>query len=195
MDSPSGYGSISRALHWGMAILFFWQFTSAILRVVSDQSVIYKFFWPSHSQLGFALLVLVLLRAVWWVLNIDRRPPKSSRFGKVATFTHLVVYTLMFLVPALAMLRTYGNGRGFSFLGIQLFEQTGVKNDALTGPGNALHGLLGWILLAVIIGHVLMALAHHFLLHDDTLLRMTSRRPNEREGAKAIRMPYDDRDA
>ena len=32
-DSPAGYGTVTRALHWGMAALFLWQFASAALRV------------------------------------------------------------------------------------------------------------------------------------------------------------------
>src|SRR5690606_37775369 len=89
---------------------------------------------------------------------------------------HLVIYGLMFAVPAVALLRTYGSGRGFSFLGVQIFEQTGVQNAALTAPCNALHGLLGWVLLAAVAGHVLMALVHHFALRADTLRYTTGRR-------------------
>lgn len=175
-DTISGYGRISRFLHWLMAFLFLWQFISAILRVVAKDTAIYDIFWAAHHQLGFALLVLVLVRGIWGLLNSRRRPHKSGHVGKLATLGHLVIYGLMFTVPALALLRTYGSGRGFSFLGIRIFEQTGVQNAALTAPGNELHGLLGWVLLAAIAGHVLMALVHHFALRDDTLRYMTGHR-------------------
>jgi len=171
-DTPSAYGLISRSLHWLMALMFLWQFASAILRVVAKDMTIYNIFWSAHYQLGFALLVLVLLRGVWGLLNSARRPHKSGHVGKLAKLGHLVIYGLMFAVPALALLRTYGGGRGFSFLGIRIFEQTDVKNAALTAPGSALHGLLGWGLLLIIAGHVLMALIHHFMLRDNTLRYM-----------------------
>ena len=137
---------------------------------------IYNFFWPTHSQVGFALLLLVLVRGVWGLLNLSQRPHKSGMVGKLAGLGHLVIYALMFAVPALALLRTYGNGRGFSFLGIGIFERTGIQDPALTAPGNAAHGLLGWVLLAVIVGHVAMALFHHFVMRDNTLRHMTGRR-------------------
>ncbi len=38
---------------------------------------------------------------------------------------------------------------------------------------NALHGLLGWTLLALIAGHVAMALWHGLVRRDATLRRMT----------------------
>jgi len=175
-DNRDGYGLISRAFHWSMAILFLWQFISAILRIFAKNTMVYDFFWAAHHQLGFALLILVLMRGGWGLLNIRRRPHKHSFAGKLALLGHLVIYGLMFAVPAVALLRTYGSGRGFSFLGVQIFEQTGVQNAALTAPGNALHGLLGWVLLAAVAGHVLMALVHHFALRDDTLRYMTGRR-------------------
>lgn len=172
-DTHNGYGLVSRYLHWLMAILFLWQFISITLRVFAKDTSVYNFFWPTHYQVGFALLLLVLVRGVWGLLNISRRPHKAGLLGKLAGLGHLVIYALMFLVPALALLRSYGNGRGFSFLGMEIFEQTGVQNPALTAPGSAAHGLLGWVLLAVIVAHVLMSLVHHFVLRDNTLRYMT----------------------
>jgi len=175
-DTPNGYGLVSRYLHWLMAILFVWQFTSTILRFFVKDVPIYNFIWPTHSQVGFVLLLLVLVRGVWGLLNFTKRPPKAGVSGKLAGLGHLVIYTLMFAVPALALLRTYGNGRGFSFLGMEIFAKTGVQDAALTAPGNAAHGLLGWVLLAVIVGHVVMALVHHFALRDNKLRHMTGHR-------------------
>lgn len=172
-DTPNGYGVVSRYLHWLMALLFVWQFTSAILRVFVKDTAIYNFFWPTHYQVGFALMLLVMIRGIWGVLNYSRRPYKAGIVGKLAGLGHVVIYALMFAVPALALLRSYGNGRGFSFLGMPIFEQTGIQNPALTAPGNAAHGLLGWVLLALIVGHVFMALMHHFALRDNTLRHMT----------------------
>jgi len=175
-DTPNGYGLVSRYLHWLMAILFVWQFTSTILRFFVKDVPIYNFIWPTHSQVGFALLLLVLVRGVWGLLNLSKRPHKAGVSGKLAGLGHLIIYGLMFAVPALALLRTYGNGRGFSFLGMEIFAKTGVQDAALTTPGNAAHGLLGWVLLAVIVGHVVMALVHHFALRDNTLRHMTGHR-------------------
>jgi len=175
-DTPNGYGLVSRYLHWLMAVLFVWQFISTTLRFFVKDVPVYNFIWPTHSQVGFALLLLVLVRGVWGLLNISKRPHKAGVSGKLAGLGHLVIYALMFVVPALALLRTYGNGRGFSFLGMEIFAKTGVQDAALTAPGNAAHGLLGWILLAVIVGHVIMALVHHFALRDNTLRHMTGHR-------------------
>ncbi len=172
-DNRAGYGLVSRGLHWLMAAMFLWQFVSAILHALDRQSAVARFFWSAHHGLGFALLVLVLLRGLWGLLNLRRRPTASGPLDAAAKVGHVVIYLLMFAVPALALLRAYGGGRGFSFLGLQIFAPTGLRDEALMAPGNAAHGFLGWVLLVVIAGHVLMALYHHFALRDDTLRRMT----------------------
>ncbi len=178
-DDRNGYGLVSRSFHWLMVALFLWQFISAILRIFIKDTPIYGFFWSAHAQLGFVLLFLVLARGVWGLMNVKKRPYEEGMGGKLAVLGHVVIYALMFLIPAVALLRSYGSGRGFSFLGMQIFEKTGVQNAALTAPGNALHGLLGWTLLVVVAGHVLMALVHHFAMRDDTLRHMVGRRvPN-----------------
>jgi len=173
LDSRNGYGVVSRSFHWLMALLFLWQFLSAILRVVARDSAIFTFFWSAHQQLGFALLVLVLLRGVWGLLNMRRRPHTDGLMGKAASLGHLVIYALMFAVPLLALVRSYGRGRSFSFLGMPVFDAAGVQNETLNSIGSTLHGPLGWVLLAVVVCHVLLALFHHFALRDDTLRHMT----------------------
>lgn len=175
-DSSDGYGLISRIFHWLMALLFVWQFASAILRVAARDTPAYQFFWSAHYELGFTLLLLVCLRGIWGLVNLSRRPRRAGAAGWLAGLGHVAIYALMFAIPALALLRVYGRGRGFSYLGIEIFEPTGVQDAALTAPANAAHGLLGWVLLVLIIGHVAMALIHHFVLRDDTLRHMAGRK-------------------
>ncbi len=96
LDNRNGYGLISRVFHWLMAILFLWQFISALLRVFAKDTELYNFFWSAHHQLGFALLILVFLRGLWGLLNISRRPHKHGHAGKLALLGHLVIYGLQF---------------------------------------------------------------------------------------------------
>lgn len=174
-DSSSGYGLVTRALHWGMAALFAWQFAGAILRVVAEDSAIARLFWSTHFTLGFTLGLLVLIRGVWGLLNLRKRPPVEGSLAvqRAARFGHLALYALMVAVPALAILRALGGTRGFTIYGLQLAGPGGVADPLLIAPGNALHAPLGWALLALVIGHVAMALRHAHVRKDPTLERMT----------------------
>lgn len=174
-DSPAGYGAVTRALHWGMAALFAWQFASAILRVVAEDTAIEGFFWSTHYSVGFTLWLLVLVRGVWGLVNLRRRPrPEGSpALAAAARAGHLALYGLMILVPSLAILRAVGGNRGFSVYGLRLVAPGGEPNPLLTAPGNALHGVLGWTLLVLVVGHIVMALYHGHVRGDATLDRMT----------------------
>ncbi|WP_312690208.1 cytochrome b/b6 domain-containing protein [Brevundimonas nasdae] len=45
----------------------------------------------------------------------------------------------------------------------------------MTAPANAAHGLLAWVLLAAIAGHILMVLVHRFVWKDGVAERMIGR--------------------
>jgi cytochrome b561 len=175
-DTPTGYGAITRLLHWSMALLFAWQFTSAILRVLADGTALKAFFWSTHATVGVTLWLLVLLRGTWGLINFSRRPKVEGPklLVAVASAVHLILYVLMLVVPTLAIMRAVGNGRGFSVYGLQLVAPGGVPNAALVDPARAFHGVLGWTLLVLILGHIGAALYHRFILKDATLSRMTT---------------------
>lgn len=173
-DTPQGYGLVSRLFHWGMALLIIWQLTSAILRVVAADTAIEGFFWSTHFTVGFTILWLAVLRGAWGLANFSRRPRHEGPplLAKAATLGHLALYTLMIVVPALGLARALGNGRGFSVYGLQLTQAGGTPVPALVAPANAFHGLLGWTLLALILGHTGFALWHGYARRDATLARM-----------------------
>jgi cytochrome b561 len=172
---------VSRFFHWLMALLFAWQFTSALLHLLARETAVAKFFWSTHFTVGLGLFVLVLLRGTWGLINATSRPPHgSSLVGRAAVAGHLTIYALMIVIPALAILRAYGRGRGLAVLDVEIFAATGTEVPALTAPGNALHSPLGWVLLALIAGHAAMSLVHRRVWNDDVIGRMTygRSRPN-----------------
>lgn len=183
-DTPAGYGVVTRALHWGMAALFVWQFTSAILHAVADKTPVERFMWSTHYSVGFTLWLLVLVRGAWGLANFRHRPAYVGPAGmaRAAHAGHLALYALMFIVPSLAILRAVGGTRGFSVYGIQLVAPGGEAIPALTAPGSALHGFLGWTLLLLVVGHVAMAFWHGHVRRDATLDRMVRGRSDRRLG-------------
>jgi len=175
-DTPHAYGAVSRAFHWSMALLFIWQFTGILIGVVADKTPIADFFGSTHKSIGLVLLILVCLRGLWGLLNLRNRPGHQPTFlGRAATMGHAALYLLMFVVPALAMLRQYGSGRAFAPFGIPLMEGFEEKIPWMMAPANALHGLLGWVLLALIVGHIAMVFVHRFAWNDNVLARMAGR--------------------
>lgn len=173
LDTPARYGLVTRAIHWGMALLLAWQFTGMVLRLILGRTPLMAFWVGSHASVGTLLLALVLFRALWMWINRRHRPPHHhGLMGRLSLIGHGALYALMIIVPALALLRAFGSGRGFAFFGWQIVERGGARIEWMVAPASTLHSPLAWTLLALIFGHAAMALIHHFRWKDGTLKRM-----------------------
>ena len=174
-DTAQRYGRISRWLHWLMAFLFAWQFAGMVAKVtLGRDAALTAALSGAHAHIGLLLLVLIVVRALWGLMNLGRRPSNGSGFlGVAAWLGHLGLYVLMLVVPLLAALRMLGNNRPFHWFGIiELNDGTGEKVEWMVAPASAAHGLLGWLLLALIAGHILMVLVHRFIWKDNVAQRM-----------------------
>ena len=173
-DTPERYGLVSRALHWSMAALFAWQFLGMALDKVAEDSAAANFFKLTHSPFGLLLFVLVAIRALWAFRARNTRPGyETGLLGLAARAGHAALYALMIVVPFLALLRSYGSGRGLNAFGLwQVIPRTGERIDWMVAPASALHGPLAWVLLALIGGHVAMVFVHRGLFRDNVLAKM-----------------------
>ena len=170
-DTPTRYGTVTRFLHWSMALCLTWMFCAALAHALAEKSALDAFFWPTHKHVGSLLMVLILARGLWALLNLRRRPPAVNPLARLG---HLALYALMFAIPLIGLLRQYGSGRAFSPLGLPLFpgfDESG-KIGWMVDLGGLLHGELGWALLALTGGHVAMALWHRRSAQTNVMPRM-----------------------
>ena len=175
LDTPKHYGLISRTLHWTMAYLLIWQFVVILTwRLFGDTELVRTVtsLGPGHGTVGLLVIVLVVIRAIWWTVNRNRRPVQSTSVtGRSAAVVHASFYLLMFSIPALALLRAYGSGKGWA----PWVPASGMEVSWMIMPADLLHSVLAWVLSVLIAGHVTMALIHRFALNDQTLGRMVGR--------------------
>ncbi|MAM00199.1 MAG: cytochrome B [Alteromonadaceae bacterium] len=174
-DNEQRYGSVSRMLHWGMAVILLWQFASALAHWLLEDTAIEQFLWGTHKTVGLLLIVLVIIRGLWSLHNRGHRPPPLNVMAQLG---HLVLYGLMVVIPLIGLLRQYGSGREFSPLGLSLMPGFEGEIDWMTAPG-VLHSWLGWALLAMIVGHVVMVFVHRRSADEDVLARMLGERQRE----------------
>lgn len=175
-DTFRHYGLVSRALHWGMAILFAWQFGGMALKSVVGRTPLMGFWVGTHASVGTLLLGLIFLRACWAVAQWKRRPAyQEGWLGRAASLGHLALYVLMLLVPFMALMRMFGAGRGVRLFGVQIRQASNEAVTWMTAPADFLHGNLAWLLLALVAGHIFMVFVHRYWLGEDVLSRMTGR--------------------
>lgn len=176
-DTTQIYGRITRGLHWLIATLVLWQFLGMGLRLMLGRTPLVSFFVGAHQKVGTVLFVLIVLRAIWALVNRKGRPPHGAGLiGLAARLGHLSLYAVMLLVPVAALLRAYGSERVFAPFGFQIFAAQTPEIGWMVSFGEALHGEMAWVLLALIVGHVLMVGIHEGMWRDGTLARMAGRR-------------------
>lgn len=182
-DDAYYYGSVSRILHWSMAVLFTWQLTGMILKNVLDSEVPLVGFWVgTHASTGTLLFLLILIRLGWALAQRPNRPAYAAGpLGRLAAAGHMLMYVLMLVVPTLGVLRMLGGDRPISLFGIAIRDGLEREIAWMTAPANAIHGILGWTLLVLIVGHVAMVILHRWWWRDETLSRMAGSRVSKLE--------------
>lgn len=169
-DSSERYGSISRWFHWSMALLIGWQLLKLFDRIADGEHWVGETLVPWHVSIGSLLLVLVVLRLIWVAKQKDNRPAQDPATALLVKAGHFLLYAAMLLMPLTGVLTMLGNGYEWTAFGIQLVAK-GEEIPWLASLGS-LHSPIAWVLLVMIVGHIGIALLHHFVKKDGMLRRM-----------------------
>lgn len=172
-DTPERYGTVSRLLHWGMALLVFWQVLKVFDRINDGEHWVGRTLVPWHVSIGSLILVLVLLRIAWALSHRRQRPPPPPPplLGRVARAGHVLLYAGLVLMPLTGISLLVGNGYGLKAFGLQLIP-AGGEIPWLASLGSTLHVPLAWLLIVLVAGHLGAALWHRFVRRDGVLQRM-----------------------
>lgn len=172
-DNAVYYGSVTRFLHWVMALLFAWQFAGMVLKEAMGRTPLVKFWQGTHGSVGMLILAFIILRIIWALLQMNNRPPYlEGTLGSLAKIGHILLYALMLIIPSIALLRAFGGEYGVAFFGWQIQAPGGEKVPWMMAPANLLHGKLAWVLLALIIGHIVMVGVHKFFRNENLMPRI-----------------------
>lgn len=161
IPQTTGYTRLQIALHWLVFLLVAFQILGheAIVAVVdaaregkaveSGQALLANL----HVAAGFAIFLFVLWRVYLLVTKGAPQPPEEEHpaLKLLAKATHGLLYLLLLVMVASGGAAWFG-GVEFAF---------------------AVHGTMRFLLLALILLHVVGALAHHFVFKTDVLRRMT----------------------
>lgn len=169
------YSATAISFHWLIALLIVVGFY--IGWIMTDipgftPSKLKYFSW--HKWIGVTVFVLAAIRLAWRLTH--RAPPMPAGMPTVQKFAaeaaHVMLYVLMFVIPASGYLYSSAAGIQVVYLGI-------VPLPTLIGPDAALkvvlktiHIWLDYTLLALVIVHTLAALKHQLVDRDGLLARM-----------------------
>jgi len=112
------------------------------------------------------------------MLSQRQQRPELKGQGVMALLTkgaHLLLYLCMVLMPVTGVLLMLGEGHGLAGFGIELVAESEQEMAWAIALGQW-HAQISWLFVALVLGHLGAALYHHFVKHDDTLARMTTKR-------------------
>tara|TARA_R100000656_G_scaffold81737_1_gene59794 strand:- start:1532 stop:2086 length:555 start_codon:yes stop_codon:yes gene_type:complete len=173
-DSRSGYGLMSIAIHWISAILILFLFGLGIYMVDLGYYDDWYHKGPElHISLGLVVLLLMLLRVVWRVVNPTPVELSVKRAQNLAAkLVKLGLYGFIFVVLTSGYLITTAEGQPasmFNLIHFPVLIELSSQNVDLAGE---LHEYFAWGIVLLVALHVLGALFHHFIIRDRTLVRM-----------------------
>jgi cytochrome b561 len=179
-NTYTGWGSISRLLHWGLGILIIgmlaygWWMNHMAAR--PD-----RFFHRSiHADIGYVVLLLMVIRLIWRELNPVPAPPSDTpRWQRIAArVSHGALYGVTILVAMLGWAHSGAHkpdyGDWFGLFRVPQFTST---DKASANFYENLHIYLAYLLIALVVIHIAAALYHLLVRKDNVTSRMIGGEP------------------
>lgn len=168
-SSKTRYGAVAVSIHWLTALLILCLFATGLLAAGQVDPNAKLALVRFHLPLGVAVLVLTLLRIVWWWV-IDRHPdlpadqPGWQRL--TARAVHLALYLVILLLGASGIATLVLSGALPSIIGGTALP------DLETVLPRLVHGVASKVMLGLLALHIGAALWHQFVRRDHLLARM-----------------------
>lgn len=169
------YSNTARLLHWVMAILVLLTIPAGLIMVQTGldrglQNALFIY----HKNVGVLLLLLVVARLAWrLIVPPPAFPQDMPRWqARIAGFTHVAVYVLLFIVPIAGYIRVRAGG-----FPIESLDALGVpplvpRSDALAETAKTVHYIAGIAIAALLATHIGAALFHGIVKRDGVFSRM-----------------------
>lgn len=172
--TPGRWDPLSKLFHWSTAVLIFVMFPLGWLAVTYPMSPtkIQLFTW--HKSLGLFILAWVLLRLLWRLTHrAPALPAELSRAERrAAHLSHAGLYCLMIAMPVSGWVINSAADFPLKWFGLFAVPQLVAPDKSLQDAAEAVHYVLFWTLLGVVILHAAAALNHHYIRRNDVLRRM-----------------------
>lgn len=170
----SGYGTVARLLHWVTVLLVLAMMPVGVImqqeglaRPTQDALFIF------HKNFGVILLLLILLRLAWRLLNPP--PPLPAAVpgwqAELSAWVHRGLYAMLIFMAVTGFVRVSAGG-----FPIEMLDWLGVprlpRMEGLAQLAKSAHFLGKFLLLALILMHVGGALFHAIVKRDGVMGRM-----------------------
>lgn len=173
-DTPHGWGTVGRTLHWLMALLILGMFALGWTAVNYPMSPAKLQIFAWHKSIGLSLLALVVVRILWRLSHGTPTPPPGTSAAErgLARAGHVGLYFMMILMPVSGYVVNSTANFPLRFFGGFRVPNLIPADKTWQELAESVHLAGFWAFSALILVHVLAALRHHYLKKNDVLLKM-----------------------
>ncbi|NVK19437.1 MAG: YceI family protein [Methylocystaceae bacterium] len=173
-NTEDTFGCIAKGFHWimvlGFIALYVIGFYMTGLPLGPDMFEQIAL----HKSIGMIVLGLSVLRLVWRFTNPNPKLPSGmpthERIGSYVS--HIALYGVMIVMPLSGWAMSSAANYPVSIFGWVTMANIMDPSKEAVEFLKSFHGLMAWVILALIAVHVLAALKHHFINKDNVLTRM-----------------------
>lgn len=170
-SNESRFGTIAISIHWLSVIIIAALLVSG-MRADDTKDLVGKAeILRIHAPLGISILVLTILRILWWLLADKKPAPVAGTTSTQHRLTH-AVHGLLYLVII-----------GMVASGIGMMVLSGARDIIYSATPGALpdfwdyaprlpHAIGAKVMVGLIVLHALAAFYHQFFMKDGLLRRM-----------------------
>ena len=171
-NTNTQFGLITILFHWIMAIIIIGMIILGLYMVDLPFSPAKLKYFGWHKEFGLLILGLVIVRLCWRVINTRPELNLPAWEKNAALTVHWAFYAFMIIMPITGWIITSAAGVAPSFFGLFVLPNLVAPNEDIRKLFGVIHEWLAYGLIATIVLHVLAALKHQFIDHDNILRRM-----------------------
>lgn len=174
MSSSKNYTSMFKFLHWFMSFAIIGLFVAGFVMTSMAPSDLKWTTYGLHKSLGFTMLVLVFIRILSRLMN----PPKIKHHSISALHYVLikisvpVLYLVILCMTLSGFIMSDAGGHAINLFSLYELPLLLTNMKFLAEYAHTVHVYVAPVGATIIGLHIVAALYHHFILKDDTLMRM-----------------------
>ncbi|MBN9589903.1 MAG: cytochrome b [Alphaproteobacteria bacterium] len=173
MQSQTAYGPTAKFFHWLIVALLIAQYTigSIMPHIGGKTQDAGWVHW--HLLVGAVILLAIVLRFLWRIKGPIPVPAANAPWERsLATFTHWMLYILVFVMTLLGWAAANARGWDVKLFGIVTLPAISPSGSHWGHEAGDIHNVLVYVLLGFIVLHFAGALKHQFVDGNNILRRM-----------------------
>ena len=173
-NTAERFGFVAQGFHWVIGLLIIGMLALGFYMADLEPGPEMLKLYGLHKSFGALVLMLVILRIIWRLMNVTPSPLAGHARWEVvlAKSVQGILYLAMLSMPLSGWLLSSSAGYPVSFFGLFDLPALVGKSKPLHDLAEEIHEITAFVLIGALTLHIAGALKHHIIDRDETIARM-----------------------